>query len=570
MILDPDRPDPGSEEDQLARILLDAELCATRRLHETGSQLVSEGHTGAIYENILDTAMAVMHSDFASLQMLDLEKRALLLLAHRGFTPDAARFWALVPLGNRGASQAALEHGGRIVVPDVEREELIASGDELEMFRRHNIRSYQSTPLSSRTGQVVGMLSTHWSLLQVPSERDLSLLDLFARQAADLIELNQSKQVLREADRRKDEFLAMLSHEIRNPLAPISNAVRVLEMGPIGDELRGEAFGVLDRQLAVMTRLVDDLLDVSRVSSGRIQLQFIDVDLNGLVQRAANSCRPLMLERDLEFVVSPPGPPGWMRGDMVRLEQVVFNLLSNAAKYTPKGGQVWLSYEEEGDEALIRVRDSGIGIDPELLVHIFELFTQAKREPDRPQSGLGIGLNLAKRLVELHGGSITAHSEGAGRGSEFLVRLPTIPVASVEPDPPAEGTERSVGGRLRVLLVEDVEDSRRIFGRLLELLGHEVRVAQDALTALEAALDFRPHVVLLDIALPGIDGYELAGRIRQEPVLENVVLVAVTGYGQAQDRRRSQEAGFAHHLLKPPDIDLLEQLLADISRTATD
>jgi CheY-like chemotaxis protein len=274
-----------------------------------------------------------------------------------------------------------------------------------------------------------------------------------------------------------------------------------------------------------------------------------------------------MSDRGHEFSVSNPGTPLWVRADTTRLEQMVFNLLSNAAKYTPEGGQVWLITEREGHQALIRVRDSGMGIEPELISHVFELFTQGDRDLDRPQSGLGIGLPLTKRLAELHGGTVAAHSEGAGRGSEFVVCLPTVTAPSVEPDPPEQGPARSAGGRLRVLLVDDAEDTRKIFGRLLELLGHDTRVARDAFTGLDAALEFRPHVVLLDIGLPGTDGYSLARRMRQEPALEDTVLIAVTGYGRQTDRLRSLDSGFDHHLVKPPDIDLLKQLLADIART---
>jgi PAS domain S-box-containing protein len=559
----------AEEELRASQDHLEAELSATRRLRETSSQLMSEGDTGAIYENILDTAMALMHADFASLQMLDLEKRELFPLGYRGFSPDSASFWALASIGSQGACEAALEQGRRIIVRDVETEDFMINGDELEVYLQHNICSCQSTPLSSRTGRIVGMLSTYWSRRHEPSARDLDLLDLLARQAADLIELNQSKEALRDADRRKNEFLAMLSHEIRNPLAPIASAVRILEIEPLDDDIRKESLSVLDRQLGVITRLVDDLMDVSRVTYGRIQFQFTDVDLSELVQRVGDSFRPLMSGRGHEFSVSTLGTPLWVRADATRLEQMVSNLLSNSVKYTPEGGQVWMATEREDDQALLRVRDSGIGIEPELLAHIFEWFTQGDRELDRPHSGLGIGLSLTRRLAELHGGTVTAHSEGAGQGSEFLVRLPAVSAPSVEPDPPEKGSVSSVGRRLRVLLVDDAEDTRRIFGRLLELLGHETRMARDALTGLDGALEFRPHVVLLDIGLPGTDGYELARRMRQEPALEHTVIIAVTGYGRQADRLHSLESGFDHHLVKPPDIDLLKQLLADIARSAT-
>jgi CheY-like chemotaxis protein len=314
--------------------------------------------------------------------------------------------------------------------------------------------------------------------------------------------------------------------------------------------------------VGALTRLVDDLLDVSRVTTGRIHLQTEDLDLNALVQRVADSFRPQMAECRHEFLVSLTGASLWVHGDATRLEQVVVNLLSNAAKYTPKGGQVWLTVEEEGGEALIRVRDAGMGIDPALMPHIFEMFSQGSRDLGRTQSGLGIGLALVKSLVEMHGGTVMAQSEGSGQGSEFIVRLPTVE---------ARGAQLPLGEwpgldarPLRVLLVDDVADTRKIFGRLLEILGNQVCTAHDGPSALQAALEFHPDVVLLDIGLPGMDGYEVAQRMRQEPALQNVVLVAVTGYGQGSDRQHSEEAGFDHHLVKPPDIGALQQLFAAI------
>jgi PAS domain S-box-containing protein len=448
-------------------------------------------------------------------------------------------------------------------------EDIEASQRAFQELQREEYIRYQHLPLRTRDGRQVEVEFIS-NVYQVDGQRitQCNIRDVTERQRMER-EIQQQAHELVDLDRRKDEFLAMLSHELRNPLAPIANALQLLRLGQGDASIQQEALDTLDRQVATIARLVDDLLDVSRVTTGRIQLQQTDVDLNALVRGAADPFRTQMAERQQEFSVSLSGTPLWVHGDPTRLEQVVVNLLSNSLKYTPEGGQVWLTVVEEGNEAVIRVRDSGKGIEASLLPHIFELFSQGERGLDRQQGGLGIGLPLVKSLVEMHGGTVTAQSEGHSRGSEFVVRLP----ATSSPVPQAvaslEVTTEPAARSLRVLLVDDVADTRIVFGRLLEILGHQVRTAGDGPSALEAALEFRPDMVLLDIGLPGMDGYEVVQRMRQEPALQNVVLVAVTGYGQQSDRQRSEEAGFEHHLVKPPDIDTLQQLLAAIAERGT-
>jgi PAS domain S-box-containing protein len=407
--------------------------------------------------------------------------------------------------------------------------------------------------------------SRRWMLFSGASLEDGTIVEF----CVDMTDRKRAEEALRDADRRKDEFLTMLSHELRNPLAPIANALQLLHLGQGDTSIQQEALGALERQVATITRLVDDLLDVSRVTTGRIQLQQTDVDLNALVWGAADSFRPQMTERKQEFSVSLSGSPLWVHGDPIRLEQVVVNLLSNALKYTPEGGRVWLTVVEEGGDAVIRVRDSGNGIEAALLPHIFELFSQGERGLDRRQGGLGIGLPLVKSLVEMHDGTVTAQSEGSGRGSEFVVHLPAVPSPVPQTVTPPEDSAGPAARSLRVLLVDDVPDTRIVFGRLLEILGHQVRTAGDGPSALEAALEFRPDVVLLDLGLPGMNGYEVTKRMRQQPALQNAVLAAVTGYGQQIDRQRTEEAGFDHHLVKPIDVDALQQLLAAIAESRT-
>jgi CheY-like chemotaxis protein/two-component sensor histidine kinase len=317
-----------------------------------------------------------------------------------------------------------------------------------------------------------------------------------------------------------------------------------------------------------MTHLVDDLMEVSRITTGRVRLRLDRVIVSGIVERAVEAARPLMNQRRHELTILLPPQPISLYADASRLEQVIVNLLTNAAKYTDDGGHIWLTVQEEGEDCVLRVRDTGVGITPELLPRIFDLFTQAERSLDRSQGGLGIGLALVQRLVELHGGKVEAHSS-LGHGSEFVVRLPMVLTPALQLPSTPDGTVEPTGPSLRVLVVDDNVDAADSLAMLLKAAGHHVQMAHDGPTALEAALHHRPKVVLLDIGLPGLDGYEVARRLRQQAVFQNVVLVATTGYGQEADRERSREAGFDHHLVKPIDFGKVEQILATVSEKAT-
>jgi PAS domain S-box-containing protein len=386
----------------------------------------------------------------------------------------------------------------------------------------------------------------------------------------------EQAEALADLHRRKDEFLAMLSHELRNPLAPIANAVQLLRLQQRNENLfQQQARTIIERQVGQMKHLVDDLLEISRITTGRIQLRQERVVMGGIVEQALETARPLLEQRRHEVTVSLPPQPIWVLADAARLEQVVVNLLTNAAKYTDEGGHIWLTVELASgvasaprDTAVLRVRDTGIGIAPELLPRIFDLFTQAERSLDRSEGGLGIGLALVQQLVEMHGGTVGVSSV-LGQGSEFVVRLPVVPVSA--PPPPAHGTEitRPAAVPLRVLVVDDNVDGAESVAMLLRPAGHDVRTVYDGPSTLQAALDFRPNVVLLDIGLPGRNGYEVAKQLRRQAVLQGVVLVAVTGYGQETDRQRSQEAGFDHHLVKPADIGQVQQILATVAEKAT-
>jgi PAS domain S-box-containing protein len=399
-------------------------------------------------------------------------------------------------------------------------------------------------------------------------EEDGSLVG-FAKVTRDLTE-RKRMEALQESDTQKNEFLAMLSHELRNPLAPIRNALEVMQKKSSGDPVVEWARAMIDRQVGHLSRLVDDLLDVSRIVTHKITLKKEPVEVAELVSAAVEVSRPLIDSRGHTLEVEVPDEPLWIEGDLTRLSQALLNLLNNAAKYTPDGGRIWLTAEREGTQVLLRVRDTGIGIPTELLPKVFDLFRQGDRALDRSEGGLGIGLTLVQQIALRHGGSVEAWSEGAGRGAEFLLRLPMFLTAGAEgplqtgaPDLPAQTARR-------VLVVDDNRDAASTLEMLLQIWGHDVRVAHNGTDALADAAEYQPELVLLDIGLPGMDGYEVAQRLREIRGLEKVAIVAVTGYGQEDDRRRSREARFDQHLVKPVDPLQLQQILAAADRVDAD
>jgi PAS domain S-box-containing protein len=429
---------------------------------------------------------------------------------------------------------------------------------------------YENLPLESRSGHKVEVefvsnvyAENHHQVVQC-NIRDITersrLQRLTQEQAASLADL----------DRRKDEFLAMLSHELRNPLAPILNAALLLRLHSNRNRLQGienpilqQSASIIERQVGQLARIVDELLEVSRITTGRIQLHLEPIAVGVVVENALATVHSLIDQRQHELTVSLPTQAIWLHADAARLEQVMVNLLTNAAKYTDQGGHIWLTLQQEGEEAVLRVRDTGVGIAPEILPRVFDVFTQADRSLDRSQGGLGIGLALVQRLVEMHGGTVAA-SSALGHGSEFVVRLPVVSPPEARASPRTE-TAQPTGPSLRVLVVDDNVDTVTTLAMLVKESGHDVRTAFDGPTVLEAALDYRPNVVLLDIGLPGLNGFEVAKQLRQQPALQNTVLVAMTGYGRESDRQRSKEAGFDHHLVKPGDLVKVLQILATVS-----
>jgi len=495
----------------------------------------------------------------------------------------------------RGYKLGAVDYVSIPVVPEILRSKVSVL---VELYnKRRELKEANRT-----LAEVNQALAAANVTLQAEKSRELEALNGTLSQAnAELASTNRSLQTeiaerarvelaLKEADRNKDEFLAMLAHELRNPLAPIYNAVQLMRRKRFDDPQLAWSRDVIERQVAHLSRLVDDLLDVSRITRGKINLTKESLDVNSLIARAVETTHPLIAERAHDLVVEVPDEPVRVLGDPTRLTQALGNVLSNAAKYTDRGGRIAIAVRLDGAEVAIRVRDTGEGIPADLLPVIFNLFTQLDRTSGHAQGGLGIGLALVRRLVEMHGGSVTAHSDGVGKGSEFVIRLPVqveteVPVdgASVEhrpvsaarlptgePVPVLNGFQSSSLGpsvevgdpvKRRILLADDNSDALESLATLLELGGHEVVTASNGALALECAERHRPEVVLLDIGMPMLDGYEVARRIRVQPWGQKITLVALTGWGQDSDRRRSREAGFDSHLVKPLDMDKLTELL---------
>jgi len=428
------------------------------------------------------------------------------------------------------------------------------------------VRSYLAVPIVGRRGAVFGGLVLGHAARGVftgTAERLAAGLAAHAAVAIDNARLYEAERRLRNdaetSSRAKDEFLAMLGHELRNPLSSVRNAVVTATLDP---SRRDRALGIARRGADQLTRLVDDLLDVARITQGKIALKKQRTRLASAIERAVEATRQIVEDRAHTLAVSLPCASVEVDGDQTRLEQVLVNLITNAAKYTERGGRIEVALELAGEEAVVRVRDDGVGIAPEVLPRVFDLFAQGERGLDRSQGGLGIGLTVVRRVIELHGGRVEAHSDGPGKGSEFVIRLPALPAVDVGV---GGALERLVPQRrARILLVEDNPDVAESMQLLLEILGHEVAVVHDGPTAIDVARAHRPDVMLIDIGLPGIDGYEVARRLRAEPGLAPLTLVALTGYGRDEDKRTARAAGFDHHLTKPVEPDEIGALVASL------
>jgi len=451
------------------------------------------------------------------------------------------------------------------IVPEITDELLVQSVPDEELLgimRELGLKSYIGVPLTVR-GKTLGVIT----FISAESghrydETDLAVAEDLASRAAIAVENAQLYRELRDADQRKDEFLATLAHELRNPLAPIRNGLQVMRLSGFENSVMAETRAMMERQLHQMIRLVDDLLDVSRISRDKLDLKKSRVELAEVVHSALETSRPLIEQAGHTITVTLPPTPIYLDGDLTRLAQVFSNLLTNSAKYTPSGGRIWLTAEGLENEVAVTVRDNGLGIPAESLPKIFQMFSQVDRHMERAQGGLGIGLSLVRRLVEMHGGTVEVRSDGPDQGSEFTVRLPVLKLT--QPTATPEGVESAVATvKRRILVVDDNHDSALSLGMILKLMGNEIQTAHDGLAAVDTAEKFRPEIILLDIGLPKLNGYDACRQVRQQPWSKGMVIVALTGWGQAEDRRRSQEAGFDHHLVKPVEITALQHLLAE-------
>jgi PAS domain S-box-containing protein len=470
--------------------------------------------------------------------------------------------YSLDLFGSRATSN--LRVGRTLLVSDVDRE--LAPDDGAAMFNAIGIKAIICCPLV-KAGRLVAMMAVHQRDPRAWTDAEVALVDAVVERCWAHIERVRGAEALVEADRRKSEFLATLAHELRNPLAPIRNGLELLRLADAKPALQANVRAMMERQVGHMVHLINDLLDIARVSSGKVVLQSAPLALQDVVASAVETSLPLIESNGHTLAIDLPAEPLPLDADAVRLNQVLGNLLSNAAKYTPQGGRITVAARREGDEVVIAVSDTGIGIAAESLPEVFEMFTQVARSIDRATGGLGIGLALVRHLVQLHGGSVSAASAGINQGSTFTVRLPlgaqVRPEVQALPAPPGPVRARA----LRVLVADDNVDAADTLCALLRLAGHVTSVAHDGEEAVRLAREVRPQVAFLDIGMPRLDGYGAARAIRALPGLDAVRLVALTGWGAADDRRRSQEAGFDAHLLKPA---VPEEVQAQLAREGRD
>ena len=561
-------------DDQPARLLTYQSV-----LSELGQNLVSARSGIEALEKLMREEFAVVLLD-VSMPEMDGFEAARLIHEHPRFERTPIIFVTGVHMSEldrlKGYKVGAVDYVSIPVVPEILRSKVAVL---VELYcKRRELRA-----LNRNLAEANERLAMANTALQAEKTRELEALNVSLQQAnAELERANAALQgevtvrsraedALRQADRHKDEFLAMLAHELRNPLAPIRNAVHLMRMKALQDPQMCLARDVIERQLSQLTRLVDDLLDVSRITRGKINLTRQPLKVSELIARAVETVEPIIQGRSQVLTVELPEQPPVVDGDCMRLTQAIANVLGNAAKYTDTGGSIVLQVCARARDVEIRVRDTGIGIPAEVLPKIFDLFTQLDQRMERPQSGLGIGLALVRRLVEMHGGSVSAHSEGPGRGSEFVICLPLMTPAVVPAvgDPVTAECQAARPQHRRILVADDNLDALESLAALLALNGHEVHRAQDGAAALQAAMRHRPEVIFLDIGMPQMDGYEVARRIRAHEWGKELLLIAVTGWGQESDRQRSFAAGFDFHLVKPVDLEKLNQLLSKVSAVAT-
>ena len=529
------RPDPVNillVDDQHAKLLSYEAI-----LEPLGENLIQASSGTEALERLLKTDVAVVLMD-VSMPDLDGFELASMIHDHPRHRRTAIIFVSAIHVTDmdrlRGYEVGGVDYVSVPIVPDLLRARVSIFAD---LYRKTQLLEKLNAELERRV-----------------EERTAAL-------AASTARLRESEEMLRETDRRKDEFLAMLAHELRNPLSPIRNSVEYLRLKERDPELDW-SYDVIDRQVDHLTRLVDDLLDVSRITRGRLEIRKKRVELAEILRGALETIQAPITRKGVRLHVSVPPGPVTLHADLVRMTQVLLNLLDNAVKFTPEGGAIWLTAQRDEGQLVLRVRDEGRGLEPEEMPELFQMFYQSHHTKSLSLGGLGIGLALVRRLVEMHGGTVEASSPGPGLGSEFVIRLPAqddLDTGAAPSDTAADAPART---SRRILVVDDNRDSAESLALLLRLSGHEVMAVHDGLAAVEAAESWAAEIVLLDIGLPDLDGYEVATRIRQRSDGRRVTLIAVTGWGQDSDRRRSREAGFDAHLTKPVEAAVLEKLLA--------
>lgn len=530
-----------------------------RLLWETAAIMLSTDNPGAMVQDLFDKVHQHLGADTYFNYMINSAGDALQLISCAGIPDETARSIERVEFGEDICGTVALQRRP-IVATHIQQ-----SGEpRLQLVKSFGIRAYACNPLIAEN-RLIGTLSFASHTKDQFDAEEIAFFQTLCHYVTISYERLQLVERLRETDRRKDEFLATLAHELRNPLAPVRNSLQLLRLANGNSGLIDQSCNILERQVAQMVRLVDDLLDVARITRGKLDLRREPVELAAVVRNSVEISGPFIEQMGHKLTVNLPQEAVPLHADPLRISQIFSNLLNNAAKYTKPGGHIWLTAECQGSDAVVTVRDTGIGIPADKLPRIFDELMQVDRSQERTQGGLGIGLTLVKRLTEMHGGSVEARSGGPDKGSEFMVRLPVAAISGV-PDELNTETAKPFGRR-RILIVDDNRDGADSLARILKLLGNRVQTAYDGIDAVQAAEGFHPDVVLLDIGLPKMDGHKVCRYIREQPWGQNMVLIAVTGWGQDEDKRRSLEAGFNFHLVKPIDPSELGKLLVDLENS---
>jgi len=556
-----------------------ADLKAMRRLNEIGALCAREANDiAACLRDILDVAVEITGADKGNVQLLDRDSGVLNLAAQRGFDEPFLEFFENL-IGDDTACGVALQTKQRVIVEDINKSEIYGGKDSFDAMREADVMAVQSLPLLSSSGNVLGIISVHFALAHRPSEQELRLMDLLARQTADYLERkrveeerehllereHELRETAEEANRLKDEFLAIMSHELRNPLNVILGYAELLLRT---EEIKGlpnlhRMADAVKRNAVAQSKLIRDLLDLSRLRSGKLELNRETVSPVASIENAIETVRLEANAKDIEISVSAPDEMLFVQADPVRLEQIIWNLLNNSVKFTPRGGHIEVRLAEVDDEIVLTVCDNGQGIDTSFLPHIFEIFRQADSRTNRAQSGMGIGLAVVQQLVELHGGSVTAFSAGTGKGATFTIRLPRSLDTKRPLDPVLELGNGTLKG-LEVLVVDDSEDTAEMVQHLLEIGGASVSAVTSGAEALRLAREKEFDVVLSDISMPEMDGFQFLSELRKLPGKKDLPAIALTGFGRPEDVRRASSEGFYAHLTKPFDIQTLARLLQKI------